>query len=109
MTDEVEETDDHVEEKLYSGQDVANIFRVSTKTVLRWSRPGGEFEQRNVQVLTTIGGHRRYFAEEIHQLYQLMLDGKLYHDNDAPDRSKIPSTSRIVGLPKPTPRDPRFD
>jgi len=110
MSEEVEdEAPEYVEEKLYSGQDVANIFRVSTKTVLRWSKPGGEFEQRNVQVLTTIGGHRRYFVEEIHQLFQLMLEGKLYDDNDASDRSEKPSTSRIVGLPKPSPRDPRFD
>lgn len=110
MSDEEEvESPEYTEEKLYSGQDVANIFRVSTKTVLRWSKPGGEFEQRNVQVLTTIGGHRRYFVEEIHQLFQLMLEGKLYDDNDAPERSQKPSASRIVGLPKSPPRDPRLE
>lgn len=110
MGDEEEvESPEYVEEKLYSGQDVANIFRVSTKTVLRWSKPGGEFEKRNVQVLTTIGGHRRYFVEEIHQLFQLMLEGKLYDDDDQPNPSKTGSPGRIVGLPKPSPRDPRFD
>ena len=109
MSDEEAETPEYGEEKLYSGQDVANIFRVSTKTVLRWSKPGGEFEQRNVQVLTTIGGHRRYFVEEIHQLYQLMVEGKLYDDNDAPDRSKVPSTSRIAGISKSSTRDPRLE
>jgi hypothetical protein len=112
MSDETEQSEEVVDaesEKLYSAKDVASIFRVSTKTVMRWTKPGGEFEQRNVQVLTTIGGHRRFFAEEIHQLFQLMLEGKLYDDNDAPDRSEKPSTSRIAGLPKPAPRDPRFE
>lgn len=111
MSDEVaaEETEEFVEEKLYSAQDVATIFRVSTKTVSRWAKSGGEFEQRNVQVLTTIGGHRRFFAEEIHQLFQLMLEGKLYNDDDSNNRSKADSPSRIVGIPKPPPRDPRFE
>lgn len=105
MTEGLEEYEN---EKLYSAQDVANIFKVSTKTVTRWSKPGGEFEQRNVQVLNTIGGHRRFFAEEIHQLFQLMLDGKLYHD-DGTNRSKESGPGRIAGLPKPAARDPRFD
>lgn len=96
-------------EKLYSAQDVAKIFRVSTKTVMRWAQPEGEFNKRNVQVLTTIGGHRRFFAEEIHQLFQLMLEGKLYDDDDPTNRGKAAGPSRIAGLPQQAPRDPRFD
>lgn len=98
-----------VDDRLYSSQDVARIFKVSTKTVTRWAKPGGEFEQRNVQVITTVGGQRRYFAEEIHQLFQLMLEGKLYDDDDTGKRLKTASPSRIAGLPKPPPRDPRFE
>lgn len=112
MSDEIEVEEAEAEDsgdKLYSGQDVANIFRVSTKTVLRWSKPGGEFERRNVQVLTTIGGHRRYLVEEIHQLFKLMLEGKLYNDDDKPNWKKDASPSRIAGIPKPTPRDPRLE
>lgn len=71
-----------VEPELYSSSDVARIFRVDVKTVSRWA-DRGEFERRGVKVHHTIGGHRRYAKEEIHKLFQLMLDGKLYEDDEA--------------------------
>jgi transposase len=100
---------EEVNTELYSAQDVANIFRVSTKTVSRWSKPGGNFEIRNVQILNTIGGHKRYYQEEIHQLFQLMLEGRLYPNEDVkPNNSKADGPSRIAGLPKVSTIDPRL-
>lgn len=99
---------EEVEHELLSAQDVAKIFRVDAKTVARWAQPNGEFEQRNVQVLTTIGGHRRFFKEEIHQLYQLMLEGKLYNEDDRGNIDKTKSPSRIAGLPKTSSGDVRL-
>lgn len=106
VNDVVEE--DNSDPLLYSAQHVAKIFRVSTKTVSRWIERG-EFEERNVQVLITIGGQRRFYQEEIHQLFQLMLDGKLYNETDRVHGNQTKSLSRIVGLPKSPARDPRLE
>jgi hypothetical protein len=109
MSDSVDEQDSgDFSTKLLSTVDVANIFKVDVKTVSRWAKEGGEFERRNVQVLSTIGGHRRFFEEEIYELFQLMLEGKLYREDDRGNIDKTASVSRIVGLPKTPPTDPRL-
>lgn len=109
MSDPVAEPDSgDFSTKLYSTQDVARIFKVDVKTVSRWAKEGGEFERRNVQVLTTIGGHRRFFEEEIHELFNLMLEGKLYNEDERGNIDKAAGVSRIVGLPKAPPTDPRL-
>lgn len=84
-------------DELYNTMDIARIFRVSTKTVTRWAEKG-EFERRGVHVRHTIGGHRRFDKEEIHKLFQLMLDGKLYED-DSDNPRKAASPSRIDRIP----------
>ena len=92
MTDE-----EPLANELYSSADVAKIFRVDVKTVSRWA-DRGEFDRRGVTVHHTIGGHRRYYKEDIHKLFQLMLDGKLYEDD--PNKSaQAGRPSRIDDLP----------
>lgn len=62
---------------LYNTQDVANIFRVSTKTVMRWAN-SDKFQKHGVELLWTIGGHRRFRKSEINALFWKMIqDGKL--------------------------------
>lgn len=85
--------------ELYSSADVARIFRVDVKTVSRWAERG-EFEKRGVTVHHTIGGHRRYFKTEIHKLFTLMLDGKLYNEDGTPHTNETGSLSRIDDLPE---------
>lgn len=93
-----DETLEEVEPELYSSSDVARIFRVDVKTVSRWA-DRGEFERRGVQVKHTIGGHRRFIKEEIHQLFQLMLDGKLHNEDDSAKPRKAGRPSRINDIP----------
>jgi len=70
--------DKTVEDELYNPQDLANFFRVDAKTIGRWDRDG-KFEAAGIQVLTTIGGHRRFLRSEIHELMdRIMANG----DND---------------------------
>lgn len=87
---------DSSEKELYSSADVAKIFRVDVKTVSRWV-DRGEFERRGVTVHHTIGGHRRYFKDEIHKLFQLMLQGKL-HEDDPGNAGETTSISTIADL-----------
>jgi excisionase family DNA binding protein len=47
---------------LMTPAEVAALFRVSPKTVARWSRGG------KLTALRTLGGHRRFRAEEVHAL-----------------------------------------
>lgn len=62
---------------LYTTQDVATIFRVSTKTVMRWAN-NGKFEKHGVELLWTIGGHRRFRKTEINELFWKMIqNGRL--------------------------------
>ena len=46
-------------ELLTPGQ-VAELFNVNPKTVTRWARAG------KITAIRTLGGHRRFKAEEIH-------------------------------------------
>jgi len=47
---------------LMTPAEVAALFRVSPKTVARWSRAG------KLTALRTLGGHRRFRAEEVEAL-----------------------------------------
>lgn len=51
--------------RLFSRREVAAIFGVSPHTVYRWAREG------RLPVLMTLGGRRRYPAEEIVRLAAL--------------------------------------
>jgi len=49
-------------EKLLTPAEVAAMFRVDPKTVTRWAKAG------KLSSIRTLGGHRRYRAEEIQSL-----------------------------------------
>nr|WP_106248489.1 BldC family transcriptional regulator [Allonocardiopsis opalescens] len=45
-----------------TAQEVANLFRVHPKTVSSWARQG------KLTYIRTLGGHRRYTADDVRQL-----------------------------------------
>jgi excisionase family DNA binding protein len=49
-------------DELLTPREVAALFRVDPKTVTRWA------EGQKLSSIRTLGGHRRYLAEEVHQL-----------------------------------------
>jgi excisionase family DNA binding protein len=56
-----------VSEKLLTPSEVAELFKVNPKTVTRWARAG------KITAIRTLGGHRRFRADEIHRIF----DGEL--------------------------------
>lgn len=46
-------------------QQVADLFHVDPKTVARWARAG------KLDFTTTLGGHRRYFRDQVENLASL--------------------------------------
>ena len=46
-------------EKLLTPGEVAELFKVNPKTVTRWARAG------KITAIRTLGGHRRFRADEI--------------------------------------------
>jgi excisionase family DNA binding protein len=52
----------HVQETLLTPAEVAAVFRVDPKTVTRWAVSG------KLTAVRTLGGHRRYRADEVMQL-----------------------------------------
>ena len=59
--------------ELLTPAEVAQMFRVSPKTVTRWSRAG------RISAVRTLGGHRRYRADEVR-----LLLGKIEHGDPEP-------------------------
>jgi excisionase family DNA binding protein len=53
------------DDALLTPAEVASMFRVDPKTVTRWAKAG------KLSSIRTLGGHRRYRAEEVKQF----LDG----------------------------------
>ena len=51
-------------EKLLTPAEVASMFRVDPKTVTRWAKAG------KLSAIRTLGGHRRYRADEIQKLLE---------------------------------------
>jgi excisionase family DNA binding protein len=49
-------------EELLTPSEVAKLFRVDPKTVTRWAKAG------KLSSIRTLGGHRRYRAEEVRGL-----------------------------------------
>nr|WP_170141139.1 BldC family transcriptional regulator [Allonocardiopsis opalescens] len=45
-----------------TAQEVAHLFRVHPKTVSSWARQG------KLTYIRTLGGHRRYTADDVHHL-----------------------------------------
>lgn len=52
------------EPELLTPSEVAKLFRVDPKTVTRWAEAG------KLPHIRTLGGHRRFWAEEVHRLLQ---------------------------------------
>lgn len=50
------------DEELLTPAEVAKLFRVDPKTVTRWAKTG------KLSSLKTLGGHRRYRADEVRRL-----------------------------------------
>ena len=51
-------------EHLLTPAEVAALFRVDPKTVTRWAKAG------KLTSIRTLGGHRRYRADEVHALLE---------------------------------------
>jgi excisionase family DNA binding protein len=51
--------------ELYTPAEVAAMFRVDPKTVTRWHQAG------KLACIRTLGGHRRYLAQEVRALLRL--------------------------------------
>ena len=49
---------------LLTPSEVAKMFRVDPKTVTRWAEAG------KLSTIRTLGGHRRYRAEEVHAVLE---------------------------------------
>lgn len=58
-------TERRADDELLTPSEVAKLFRVDPKTVTRWAKAG------KLSSIRTLGGHRRYKADEVHEL----LDG----------------------------------
>lgn len=52
------------EDELLTPSEVAKLFRVDPKTVTRWAKAG------KLSSIRTLGGHRRYRADEVHELLE---------------------------------------
>lgn len=50
------------EDELLTPSEVAKLFRVDPKTVTRWAKAG------KLSSIRTLGGHRRYRADEVRRL-----------------------------------------
>lgn len=59
---------------LMTPTEVAALFRVSPKTVARWSRAG------KLTALRTLGGHRRFRVEEVQALRE-EVDQRFHDDH----------------------------
>ena len=57
-------------DELLTPSEVAKLFRVDPKTVTRWAKAG------KLTSIRTLGGHRRYRAEEIHRLLNGQRNGQ---------------------------------
>ncbi|PRY00839.1 excisionase family DNA binding protein [Allonocardiopsis opalescens] len=64
--------------ELMTAQEVAHLFRVHPKTVSSWARQG------RLTYIRTLGGHRRYTAEDVRAL----LDQQADPDRSDPDTHK---------------------
>ena len=69
----------HAQETLLTPAEVAAVFRVDPKTVTRWAIAG------KLTAIRTLGGHRRYSADQVMQLLH----------NGTP--SEVAATSAAIG------------
>ncbi|HEV3364014.1 MAG TPA: BldC family transcriptional regulator [Acidimicrobiia bacterium] len=57
--------------ELLTPAEVAAMFRVNPKTVTRWARAG------KISAVRTLGGHRRFRAEEIRRFLAEIQDAEV--------------------------------
>lgn len=57
-------------EHLLTPAEVASLFRVDPKTVTRWAKAG------KLTSIRTLGGHRRYRADEVYALLDAQLPSR---------------------------------
>jgi excisionase family DNA binding protein len=57
------------EQELVTVSEIARMFRVSPKTVSRWERQG------RIQAIKTPGGHRRFRAQDVQDLWNTANPG----------------------------------
>ena len=55
--------------RLLAPREVAALFRVDPKTVTRWA------EQGRLTAIRTLGGHRRFRADEVYALLRATMTG----------------------------------
>jgi excisionase family DNA binding protein len=69
----------HGDDALLTPAEVAALFRVDPKTVTRWAKAG------KLTSIRTLGGHRRYRAEEVRRFLEgaQMSDPQAGADNSA--------------------------
>jgi excisionase family DNA binding protein len=69
----------HGDDALLTPAEVAALFRVDPKTVTRWAKAG------KLTSIRTLGGHRRYRAEEVRRFLEgaPMSDPQAGADNSA--------------------------
>lgn len=65
------EFDDDIE--WYLPHEVAALFHVGQKTVLRWVR-NGIMEKHNIRVVLTPGKHHRYNKSDVDRAYQKLAN-----------------------------------
>jgi excisionase family DNA binding protein len=58
-------------ESLLTPREVSQMFRVDSKTVVRWARAG------KLSSIRTLGGHRRYREAEVRELLRTHADDKV--------------------------------
>lgn len=74
-------------EELLTPAEVAQMFRVSPKTVTRWARAG------RISAVRTLGGHRRFRADEIRKLLA-GVEGITATSSRATSGPALPSTAQ---------------
>ncbi|MXQ65066.1 helix-turn-helix domain-containing protein [Actinomadura rayongensis] len=84
---------------LYTPAEVANFFRVDPKTVTRWARSG------TLNPVTLPSGHRRYHAEEIHELLQGKSATAPENDVDPAEEPRLAVTGRARAVLRGVVRD----
>jgi excisionase family DNA binding protein len=76
-------------EALLTPAEVAALFRVDPKTVTRWAKAG------KLTSIRTLGGHRRYPADEVHALLERFA-------TNAEPANPTPQTAPTQAAPNPS-------
>ena len=79
-------------DELLTPAEVATMFRVNPKTVTRWARAG------KISAVRTLGGHRRFRAEEIRRFLEEIADAE--SENPSPAAALILRNARLAGSPR---------